>query len=95
MDGLSLQSVEILVFDEADRLFELGFAEQLHAILGKVPESRQGQEGGLATASVAPPVVSVRAETATRALRRARPLDSPRLAQHLSGCRGSRSRIVR
>jgi ATP-dependent RNA helicase DDX54/DBP10 len=41
VDGLSLQSVEILVFDEADRLFELGFAEQLRRILHGCPETRQ------------------------------------------------------
>jgi len=38
---LSLKSVEYVVFDEADRLFESGFATQLHEILGKLPESRQ------------------------------------------------------
>ena len=29
------------VFDEADRLFELGFAEQLQKILDATPSSRQ------------------------------------------------------
>lgn len=38
---LSLSRVEILVFDEADRLFELGFAEQLQKILDATPSSRQ------------------------------------------------------
>ena len=38
---LSLKSVEYVVFDEADRLFESGFAPQLHEILGKLPEARQ------------------------------------------------------
>ena len=38
---LSLSRVEILVFDEADRLFELGFAEQLQKILDATPTSRQ------------------------------------------------------
>jgi len=38
---LSLSRVEMLVFDEADRLFELGFAEQLHKILEATPMSRQ------------------------------------------------------
>jgi ATP-dependent RNA helicase DDX54/DBP10 len=33
--------VQVVVFDEADRLFELGFAEQLHAITEKMPRSRQ------------------------------------------------------
>merc|ERR1719359_2022747 len=39
---LSLQKVQYLVFDEADRLFELGFADQLHKILQGTPPSRQG-----------------------------------------------------
>lgn len=38
---VSLSRVEVLVFDEADRLFELGFAEQLHKILEATPLSRQ------------------------------------------------------
>lgn len=38
---LSLSRVEVLVFDEADRLFELGFAEQLQKILDATPISRQ------------------------------------------------------
>eukprot|EP00933_Yihiella_yeosuensis_P069475 TRINITY_DN7603_c2_g1_i1.p1 TRINITY_DN7603_c2_g1~~TRINITY_DN7603_c2_g1_i1.p1 ORF type:complete len:953 (-),score=255.17 TRINITY_DN7603_c2_g1_i1:132-2990(-) len=38
---LSLSRVEMLVFDEADRLFELGFAEQLQKILDAAPSSRQ------------------------------------------------------
>ncbi|XP_077287995.1 ATP-dependent RNA helicase DDX54 [Arctopsyche grandis] len=38
---LQLSSVEILVFDEGDRLFELGFGEQLREILARLPISRQ------------------------------------------------------
>eukprot|EP00316_Scyphosphaera_apsteinii_P005000 CAMPEP_0119331198 /NCGR_PEP_ID=MMETSP1333-20130426/80080_1 /TAXON_ID=418940 /ORGANISM="Scyphosphaera apsteinii, Strain RCC1455" /LENGTH=266 /DNA_ID=CAMNT_0007340741 /DNA_START=39 /DNA_END=836 /DNA_ORIENTATION=+ len=38
---LSLSRVEYVVFDEADRLFEMGFASQLHAILASMPASRQ------------------------------------------------------
>nr|XP_033812268.1 ATP-dependent RNA helicase DDX54 [Geotrypetes seraphini] len=38
---LKLHSVEYVVFDEADRLFEMGFAEQLQEIIGRLPESRQ------------------------------------------------------
>lgn len=38
---LSLSRVEQLVIDEADRLFELGFAEQLQKILEACPLSRQ------------------------------------------------------
>eukprot|EP00397_Hematodinium_sp_SG-2012_P009088 GEMP01009163.1.p1 GENE.GEMP01009163.1~~GEMP01009163.1.p1 ORF type:complete len:881 (+),score=205.72 GEMP01009163.1:31-2643(+) len=38
---LSLQRVETLVFDEADRLFELGFQEQLQKILETTSPTRQ------------------------------------------------------
>ena len=38
---LSLARVEYVVCDEADRLFEMGFATQLDAILSSVPETRQ------------------------------------------------------
>jgi len=31
----------MVVYDEADRIFELGFAEQLHAITERMPKSRQ------------------------------------------------------
>ncbi len=34
--NFGLAQCAFVVFDEADRLFELGFAEQLHAILAKV-----------------------------------------------------------
>jgi ATP-dependent RNA helicase DDX54/DBP10 len=37
----TLKAVEVVVFDEADRLFEMGFAEQLREILRTVPERRQ------------------------------------------------------
>ena len=36
-----LQHVQYLVFDEADRLFEMGFAEQLNEIIRQCPENRQ------------------------------------------------------
>uniref|UniRef100_A0A8C6E7H1 ATP-dependent RNA helicase DDX54 n=1 Tax=Moschus moschiferus TaxID=68415 RepID=A0A8C6E7H1_MOSMO len=39
--NLKLQSVEYVVFDEADRLFEMGFAEQLQEIIGRLPGSHQ------------------------------------------------------
>ncbi|XP_063172032.1 ATP-dependent RNA helicase DDX54 [Candoia aspera] len=38
---LKLHSVEYVVFDEADRLFEMGFAEQLKEILSRLPDGRQ------------------------------------------------------
>ena len=37
----SLRAVEYLVFDEADRLFELGLLEQIKEIIGMLPKSRQ------------------------------------------------------
>jgi ATP-dependent RNA helicase DDX54/DBP10 len=36
-----LNTVKHLVFDEADRLFEMGFAEQLNEIIKQCPEDRQ------------------------------------------------------
>lgn len=38
---LDLKSVEYIVFDEADRLFEMGFASQLTEILHALPATRQ------------------------------------------------------
>ncbi|XP_006005488.1 ATP-dependent RNA helicase DDX54 isoform X1 [Latimeria chalumnae] len=39
--NLKLHGVEYVVFDEADRLFEMGFAEQLQEVIRRLPESRQ------------------------------------------------------
>ncbi|KAK6201110.1 ATP-dependent RNA helicase DBP10 [Scheffersomyces amazonensis] len=38
---LDLKSIEYIIFDEADRLFEMGFAEQLNELLASLPSSRQ------------------------------------------------------
>ncbi|KAJ1678850.1 ATP-dependent RNA helicase dbp10, partial [Spiromyces aspiralis] len=38
---LELKRVEYVVFDEADRLFEMGFSVQLHELLHRLPPSRQ------------------------------------------------------
>ncbi|XP_002739459.1 ATP-dependent RNA helicase DDX54-like [Saccoglossus kowalevskii] len=38
---LKLNSLEYVVFDEADRLFEMGFAEQLEEIIQRLPDDRQ------------------------------------------------------
>ena len=37
---LKLHSLQYVVFDEADRLFEMGFSEQLHEIIRRLPEMR-------------------------------------------------------
>ncbi|CAG8741470.1 11783_t:CDS:1, partial [Acaulospora colombiana] len=39
--SLSLSTIQYLVFDEADRLFEMGFSNHLTTILEKLPTSRQ------------------------------------------------------
>lgn len=39
--NLDLKSVQYVVFDEADRLFEMGFETALHEILQRLPASRQ------------------------------------------------------
>ena len=39
--NLKFNSVEHVVFDEADRLFELGFKEQLNELLSRLPSNRQ------------------------------------------------------
>ncbi|KAI6196442.1 ATP-dependent RNA helicase [Aphelenchoides besseyi] len=39
--NLKLNNVQYVVFDEADRLFEMGFMEQLWDILKRLPDSRQ------------------------------------------------------
>lgn len=41
IDDMSLRTVEYIVFDEADCLFSMGFAEQLHKILAQLSENRQ------------------------------------------------------
>ncbi len=38
---LSLDSVEILILDEADRMFELGFMNQMYHLITKIPKKRQ------------------------------------------------------
>ena len=39
--SFSLRTTEYLVFDEADRMFEMGFAEQLQQVMRDMPPSRQ------------------------------------------------------
>ena len=39
--GLSLNMVEMVIYDEADRMFEMGFSEQIVAINEKMPKNKQ------------------------------------------------------
>ncbi|KAJ8733178.1 hypothetical protein PYW08_001476 [Mythimna loreyi] len=39
--SLKLDNIRLIVFDEADRLFELGFGEQLREIVARLPSTRQ------------------------------------------------------
>eukprot|EP00747_Dinoflagellata_sp_TGD_P165146 gnl/TRDRNA2_/TRDRNA2_186034_c0_seq1.p1 gnl/TRDRNA2_/TRDRNA2_186034_c0~~gnl/TRDRNA2_/TRDRNA2_186034_c0_seq1.p1 ORF type:complete len:722 (+),score=154.79 gnl/TRDRNA2_/TRDRNA2_186034_c0_seq1:84-2249(+) len=39
--AMNLKALELLVFDEADRLLQLGFASDLEAILSKLPKQRR------------------------------------------------------
>lgn len=41
VDGLSLKMVEYCVCDEADRMFEMGFLEQVRELLARMSASRQ------------------------------------------------------
>lgn len=41
VDDMSLRTIEYVVFDEADSLFGMGFAEQLNQILTRLSENRQ------------------------------------------------------
>lgn len=41
VEGMTLKTVEYVVFDEADSLFERGFSEQLHNILQQLSDTRQ------------------------------------------------------
>lgn len=62
-NALSLRSVATLVVDEADRLLDLGFAEELTRILRLLPERRQN----LLFSATFPPAVHALAEDLLRA----------------------------
>ena len=61
-NALALGSVRTLVLDEADRLFDLGFAEELNRILSLLPERRQN----LFFSATFPPAVQALANTLLR-----------------------------
>ena len=61
-NALRLSSVETLVLDEADRLFSLGFADELARLLALLPSRRQN----LLFSATFPPAVQVLAEQLLR-----------------------------
>jgi ATP-dependent RNA helicase RhlE len=58
-NALALSSVQMLVLDEADRLFDLGFSEELGRILALLPPTRQN----LFFSATFPPKVELLAQT--------------------------------
>ena len=61
-NALTLANVAMLVLDEADRLFDLGFAEELSRILALLPAQRQN----LFFSATFPPAVQTLAQTLLR-----------------------------
>ncbi|MCZ2496718.1 DEAD/DEAH box helicase [Xylophilus sp. Kf1] len=61
-NALRLNTVECLVLDEADRLLDLGFADELQKVLGLLPERRQN----LFFSATFPPAVEALAHTLLR-----------------------------
>jgi ATP-dependent RNA helicase RhlE len=61
-NALSLRSVARLVLDEADRLLDLGFADELRSVLERLPEQRQN----LLFSATFPPEVHALAENLLR-----------------------------
>ena len=55
---LTLDSVKVVVLDEADEMLDMGFADDLEAILGEVPETRQT---ALFSATLAPRIKALAA----------------------------------
>ena len=80
-NALRLSSVEMLVLDEADRLLDLGFAEELHRVLWLVPPQRQS----LFFSATFPPAVQALADGLLRDPLRldvpATPATEPAIAQ--------------
>ncbi len=94
-NAVSLSAVSTLVLDEADRLFDLGFADELNRILTLLPVRRQNlffsatfppEVQALATALLRDPVrieVAAAPATAPDILQRAIEVDPPRRTQLL------------
>ncbi len=56
---VSLKETRIVVLDEADRMFDIGFAPQIRQILAHVPKERQTM---LFSATMPPPIAAIAAE---------------------------------
>lgn len=94
-NAVSLSAVEVLVLDEADRLLDLGFADELNRVLAKLPARRQNllfsatfpaDVQALATGLLREPVlIEVAAGPAVQPdiLQRAIEVDAPRRTQLL------------
>jgi ATP-dependent RNA helicase RhlE len=82
-NALRLSSVEMLVLDEADRLLDLGFAEELHRVLWLVPPQRQS----LFFSATFPPAVQALADGLLREPVRldvpSTPANEPAIAQRV------------
>jgi len=80
-NALELSAVETLVLDEADRLFSLGFGDELRRVLGLAPAARQT----LLFSATFPPAVKALAESVltnpTRVHVAADDVDQPRITQ--------------
>ncbi len=80
-NALDLACVRMLVLDEADRLLDLGFAEELARILALLPAQRQN----LFFSATFPPALQALAQTLLRdphrIMLRAEPLTEPDIAQ--------------
>jgi superfamily II DNA/RNA helicase len=95
-NALDLSTVVTLVLDEADRLLDLGFAEELGAILALLPKQRQN----LFFSATFPPAVQVLAQTLLHDPVRidvpSEPLTAPDIAQRAIGVdTGRRTQLLR
>ena len=95
-NALVLGSVSTLVLDEADRLFDLGFAEELQRILTLLPEKRQN----LFFSATFPPAVQALAQTLLRDAVRVEVLSEPQsqpdiMQQAIAVDAGRRTQLLR